>query len=82
MASSMSFLSLGSGKKVLDVWQLHHGSSISYDPMLSPKGLSNGMQRHVTCSISCYGIRDLCLRGRCYCLYWSVASSVTADPVY
>jgi hypothetical protein len=42
---------LGNGKMALDMWWLHHGGSISCDHMVSPKGLSNGTQRHVTCNI-------------------------------
>jgi hypothetical protein len=65
MTSSMSFLSLGSGKMVLDMGWLHPGGSIPCDHMVSPKGLSNGTQRHVTCSITCSklqsvtGIKDI-----------------------
>jgi hypothetical protein len=42
MASPMSFLSLGNGKMVLDMWWLHHGGSIFCDNMVSPKGDPNG----------------------------------------
>jgi hypothetical protein len=66
MPSPMSFLFLGSGKMVLDSWWLHHGG-IFCD---SPKGLSDGTQRHVTCNIQaqiavCYrNKRHLPLRER------------------
>jgi hypothetical protein len=49
MVSVMSFLSLGNGKMVLDMWWLHHGDSISCDHMISPKGASVGTQRKITC---------------------------------
>jgi hypothetical protein len=51
MASTMTSLSLESGKMVLYTWWLHHKGSISCDHMVSPKGLSNGTQRHVTFNI-------------------------------
>jgi hypothetical protein len=51
MVSPVNFLSLGSGKMVLDVWWLHHDGSIFYEHMVSPKGLSNETQRYVTCNI-------------------------------
>jgi hypothetical protein len=51
MASPMSFLSLGSDKMVLDIWWLQHDGSIFCEHMVSPKGLSNGTQRHVKCNI-------------------------------
>jgi hypothetical protein len=37
--------------RVLNMWWLHHGGSISCDHMVSPKGLSNGTQKHITCNI-------------------------------
>jgi hypothetical protein len=37
MASSMSFLSLGNVKMILNTWRLHHGGSIPCDLMVSPK---------------------------------------------
>jgi hypothetical protein len=51
MVSPLSFLFLGSRKMALDTWWLHHGGTISCDHMVSPKGLSNGTQRHVTFNI-------------------------------
>jgi hypothetical protein len=51
MVLSMCFLSLGCGKMALDRWWLYHGGGISCDHMVSPKGLSNGTQRHVTFNI-------------------------------
>jgi hypothetical protein len=50
MTSSMTFLFLGSGKVVLEIWRPHHGG-IPYNHMVSPKGLTNGTKRHVTCNI-------------------------------
>jgi hypothetical protein len=46
MASPMTFLFLGSGEMVLDTWWQH----FCYY-MVSPKGLSNGTQKYVTCNI-------------------------------
>jgi hypothetical protein len=51
MMSPKSFLFLGSGKMVLDMWGFHHGGSIPCGHMVSPKGLSNGTQRQVACNI-------------------------------
>jgi hypothetical protein len=67
--ASPYFLFLGTGKMVLHIWFLHHGCSIPCDHMVSPKGLSNGTQRHVmqhTCSEqqSVIGIKDICPRDR------------------
>jgi hypothetical protein len=69
MESPMSLLFLGSGKMVLDTWWLHHGGTISSDHVVSPKGLSNEIRRHVTCNIQaqlvCYrNKRHLPLRDR------------------
>jgi hypothetical protein len=51
MASPKNFLFLEKNKMALGRWWLHHGSSIPCDHMVSPKGLSNGTQRHPICNI-------------------------------
>jgi hypothetical protein len=56
MVSPMIFLSVGSAKMVLNMWGLHHGGSISCDHIVSPKGLSSGTQRHITCNIKVQNI--------------------------
>jgi hypothetical protein len=50
MMSPVSFLTLGNGKMTQSMGWLHHGG-ISCDHMVSPKGLSNGTQGHVTRNI-------------------------------
>jgi hypothetical protein len=78
MASLMSFLSLGSGKMVVNMWWQH---------FLSPHGLSKRslIWNTKTCYMkstgskyqSVIGIRDISpLRDRCFCPYESVIQSI------